>query len=44
VLGVVSRFLHKSAHEALLVSRVGCNRVCHSIGCDLSIYPDILLC
>jgi hypothetical protein len=44
VFGAVSRLLRKSANEALVVSYVGCNRVCHSISCDMSIYRDILLC
>jgi hypothetical protein len=44
VFGAVSRLLPKSANKALVVSCVGCNTVCHSISCDLSIYRDILLC
>lgn len=44
VFGAVSRMVPESAHEAFMVSCVGCDRVCHYIGCDLSIYHDILLC
>jgi len=36
--------LPKSAHDTLVVHVWDVTEFCHSISCDLSIYPDIPLC